>query len=267
MNQVAKPQSHWTTGVQLGLWLMIAVFLAMGVWRPLGIWPSWIVVMIAVAGFVLFAGRGIKGVWLGAFIDERNKISLSRLQMLAWTIITLSAYGTIVIARIAENPVIAMDVVIPKALWFLMGISTTSLVGSPLVRSIKRAKSAALMESEADELLAEQGKNPGSVRMEGQVVSNRSAEDAEWGDMFRGEEVSNVTQLDLAKIQMFLFTFLMALAYSIAIGSMLRGLTDGAVPSELPEVGNGMLVLLGISNTGYLANKAVPRARSQQNGR
>lgn len=116
MNEIAKQQDHWTTGVRLGLWLAIAVFLVMGIRRPIGIWPSWIVAMIAVAGFILFAGKGIKGVWLGAFIDERNKISLSRFQMLTWTIITLSAYGTIVIARVTKDPVTAMDVAIPQTL-------------------------------------------------------------------------------------------------------------------------------------------------------
>ena len=44
-------------------------------------------------GHLVIAGLGITGVWRGAFIDERNMISLPRFQMLVWTVLVLSAYG------------------------------------------------------------------------------------------------------------------------------------------------------------------------------
>lgn len=62
-------------------------------------------------------------------------ISLSRFQMLVWTVLVLSAYGTLAVTRAAElDPLTALDVEIPQTVWVLMGISTTSLVGSPLIR-------------------------------------------------------------------------------------------------------------------------------------
>jgi len=38
-------------------------------------------------------------VWKGAFVDDRLRMSLSRLQMLTWTIVIVAALGTMAIAR------------------------------------------------------------------------------------------------------------------------------------------------------------------------
>ena len=208
----------------------------------------------------MIAGLGVVGVPRGAFIDERNKISLSRFQMLAWTIVALSAYGTIVIARIADNPTTALNVQIPATIWILMGISTTSLVGSPLIKSTKKEATLVLKKDQQDALLKNGGQDPETVDVQGQIVANRDIGAASWSDLFKGEEVSNVTHLDLAKIQMFFFTVLLVLSYAIAVGSNLQaGAIDG-----LPDVGEGMLALLGISHGGYLMNKAVPSAKPQE---
>ena len=46
------------------------------------------------AVFTTIAGHGVLGLWLGLLIDERNKMSLSRLQMITWTIVVLSGFVT-----------------------------------------------------------------------------------------------------------------------------------------------------------------------------
>jgi hypothetical protein len=73
-------------------------------------------------------------------------------------------------------------------------------------------------------------------------------------DIFMGEYVADFALLDIAKIQMFFFTVLLVIAYGTAVGSLLR--TD-PLPSSLPDVGAGMLPLLGISHASYLASKVV----------
>ena len=95
-----------------------------------GLRVSWLVLAVSLVAFAGIAGHGIKGVWRGMFIDERNMISLSRLQTLVWTVVVLSAYGTIALARVKDAPASALDVTVPDTLWLLIGISTTSLVGS-----------------------------------------------------------------------------------------------------------------------------------------
>jgi len=66
--------------------------------------------------------------------------------------------------------------------------------------------------------------------------------------------VSNVTYPDRGKIQLFFFTVLVVLAYGVAVGVSLRG---AGFPASLPDVGDGMVTLLGISHAGYLSAKAV----------
>lgn len=258
--QPEPPASNWEWWHTAALLAIVALFVWMAVWRPWGIYRSWIVSMLALVAFVLVAGNGIRGVWRGALIDERNKISLSRLQMLTWTILALSAYGTIAIARTTTDPLSALDVAIPSAVWLLMGISTTSLVGSPLLKSTKKEPTLALKPEQQSELMQRQGMDPAAVRVDGQIVSNLDIENARWSDLFTGEEVANVRNLDLAKIQMFFFTVLLVLSYGVAIGSSLKG---AEIPPALPDVGDGMLALLGISHTGYLVNKAVPSAKPE----
>ena len=48
---------------------------------------GWLVSMALLVAFIVLAGRRIVGRWRGAFIDERNKISLSRFQTVVWTVL------------------------------------------------------------------------------------------------------------------------------------------------------------------------------------
>jgi hypothetical protein len=61
-------------------------------------------------------------------------------------------------------------------------------------------------------------------------------------------------------MQMFLFTFILVLAYGSAIASSFA--TAGPTLA-LPVVDPGMNMLLGISHTGYLTNKAVSHTREE----
>lgn len=229
----------------------------MAIRGPFGVYTSWLVVMASMLLFTLIAGQGIKGMWRGAFIDERNRISLSRFQMLAWTIVILSGLATLIIARVAADPATAMQVKVDSHLWYLMGISATSLVGAPMIKNNKAASS--MEKDKAEGLLAAQGAKPEKLKTQGQMVSHRSVQEASWSDLFTGEEVANFTFLDLGKIQMFFFTVLLVLAYGISFGALISASTSAAtLPDALPSVSQGMVALLGISHGGYLINKAVP---------
>ena len=235
----------------------MALFAWMAIQRPWGLYSSWLVVVFALVGFIVIAGLGITGVWRGAFIDERNMISLSRFQMLVWTVLVLSAYGTLAVTRAHEDPLTALDVQIPQTVWVLMGISTTSLVGSPLIRNTKKDPRLALKPQDQEKVLDNQREGlAGRVRVEGRIVAKKSVEDASWSDLFIGEEVSDAAHLNLAKIQMFFFTILLLISYGVAVGSLLA--RSPSIPDALPDVGEGMLALFGISHGGYLVDKAVP---------
>ena len=253
----ARQASEWTLPHTVGLLALTGLSVWMAVSRPSGLYTSWLVVMAAMLAFILIAGHGIKGVWRGAFIDDRNRISLSRFQMLAWTIVLLSGLATIVIARVASNAMTAMEVTIDPNLWILMGISATSLVGSPMIQSNKAARGSD--QGSAQDQVTAQGGSLEEVAVQGQMVKFKTIDKASWSDLFTGEDVSNFSFLDLGKIQMFFFTVLLVLSYGVSLGSLLL---SGTVPDALPSVSEGMLALLGISHGGYLVNKTIPSRAS-----
>ena len=243
---------HWGvlhSGVTLGV---VALWIWWAIWPPdWGMRTFWLWGIAALTLLTVVAGSGVTGNWRGAFIDDRLKMSLSRLQLLAWTILILSAFGAIAIARVRSNPLTSLDIGVPETIWALLGISATSLLGSPL---IKNSRKQAPTPSNAQKLLSDQGQSATSVEIEGQVVKNTDISQASMADLFRGEYVNNVALLDLGKIQMFFFTLVLILAYGFAVNEALQAAT---APASLPDVGEGMLPLLGISHAGYLANKVV----------
>ncbi len=245
----------WPVLVQLTI---VLLFVVMAILRPFGAFVSWLIVLIALIAFVTVAGKSISGFWLGALIDERNRISLSRFQILAWTVLVLSALGTIAIARAAQAPATALDIGVPQTLWVLMGISMTSLIGSPLVRNVKDDQTLEPSDSRKQEL-----KEDRDIRIKGQSVYYTKGDRVVWGDLFKGEEVGDLEHLDLGKIQMFFFTMLTLLGYGIAIGTSLM---SSGIPEALPDLGSGFVALLGISHGGYLASKSVTATPPEDDG-
>ena len=51
---------------------------------------------------------------------------------------------------------------------------------------------------------------------------------------------------------------LLLINYGVAVASML--IRSETIPDALPDIGEGMLALFGISQGGYLADKAIPAA-------
>lgn len=219
----------FTVPVLLGLALAKPV---LGIFNGVGIWIAAIALIVIVCAVL---GYGFMGVFRGLLIDGRNMLSLSKLQMVLWTVIVISGLIAAAIANMAygKDP---LNITIPPELWLLMGINTTSLVASPIIKSTKQ---------DVDGLL-----------------KNKNPEDAEWSDLFRGEETANANRLDLGKVQMFYLTLIIAFAYAVQIMTQLSqlgplnptGLSEGF--QNFPAISSGMVALLGVSNAGYLAYKA-----------
>ena len=223
------------------------------------IW-SWLGTLVLLAGFATVTGHGILGLWTGLLIDERNKMSLSRLQMILWTIIVLSGFLTAALWRIRVGQMDALAIGVPSELWLLMGIATTSLLGSPLIKSTQMAQpitdEQVTKQQQTFALLANQGIDPNIITTEGQIVSWKWPKDATWSDLFQGEKIGNAAHLDLGKIQMFYFTLILALAYVAMLGTLFSSNQEPI--KDLPSLSEGMVTLLGISHAGYLVNKVIP---------
>jgi hypothetical protein len=244
----------------MSLMIVLAAIILDGVAVPVAyrLW-SWIAMLLLLTLFAAVAGDGVTGTWRGLLIDERNKISLSRLQTTIWTLLILSALFIAALSNVRLGQADPLAIAIPTTLWMLVGISTTSLVGSPLVLSTKKGRSANTNEIQQTlNLLAQQNVNIGSVANLGQVIVNTNPKNARWADLFTGEETGNAAQFDLAKIQMFYFTFILVLVYAVTLGLLFE--QPETIISAFPDLSQGMLTLLGISHVVYLTNKIVPHS-------
>jgi hypothetical protein len=261
--QNADPQ--WTGWHTVSLVTILAIMVLAGLLFParhrLG---TWVLILLLLAAFAAIAGQGITGLWSGLLIDERNKISLSRLQMTLWSIVVLSGLLTAALSNVASGQPNPLGIAVPSELWLLMGISTTSLVASPLIESTKKGVEPSGEEkNHTFALLAKQMRAENiqdTVTNRGQLVINVQPESAQWSDMFRGEEIGNAAHLDLGKIQLFYFTVVLVLAYAVALGTAFAG--SAARIGEFPALDSGIVALLGISHAGYLTHKAIPHSES-----
>ena len=119
----------------------------------------------------------------------------------------------------------------PQELWVLLGISTTSLVGSPVLQSVRP-------KAELRDLATKH-------------------EQPSWKDLFLGEEEKNKNKVDVANVQMFFFTVVIVFSYAIALTKMFADAT-GAI-TAFPVVEESTVALLGISAAGFLANKSIEK--------
>lgn len=252
-----EPLGDWHLAALLAILLGFVLIQALP--APAQRFWAWNVILVLLGLFGLITGHAITGLWLGLLIDTRNKVSLSRFQMVLWTILILSAYLTAVMVNIDLGQAQPLAIALPPELWLLMGISTASLVGSPLIISAKKRTPAKEEEqTRALSALIRQAVDTSKIAILGQLVVNEAPEAANWSDMFRGTETGNVGQLDLGKIQMFFFTLVLILAYGSALSALFR--SSSGVITSLPTIDPGMLALLGISHAGYLVNKALPHS-------
>jgi len=208
---------------------------------------AWAASLLAMTVFIMAVGFNIRNDYKGAVTDEWGRISLSRLQMLAWTLLIISAYQTAVILNILAGLADPLAIAIPEEMWFVLGISTASLLGTPLITTSKVRKRQALMPPSKS----------------GQDAPRRT-KPAAWSDLFTGVDKASEDFVDISRVQMFFFTFIALLAYGYSVASMFLQYSRGGDPSlgikEFPAISSGLLALLGISHTAYLGNKAIDSA-------
>ena len=161
----------WGWGVLVPLALMIFI----GLWLPGrleainpggGLMLAWLINIVFMLAIAAIIGMALNKGPMGILIDPRNMMSLSRLQMVLWTVVILSAFVTTALARVGDSRVhpgryvcettvdaegnevqekdcaTPLDVNLPPLLWTLMGISLTSAVSSPLLTAFKAQRTS-----------------------------------------------------------------------------------------------------------------------------
>jgi hypothetical protein len=221
-------------------------------------------VTIAMAAILLVLGLAITNRPFGVLINERNLMSLSRFQMAAWTIVVLAGYFTFAMARIRAGVTDALAIGIDPTLWGLLGISTTSLVGTPMLLNTKKDKTPAASTVQKTAALTDELPQDVAGNRQGTLYANSTIKDARLTDMFEGDEIGNTAHIDLPKVQMFYFTVIGVVAYFVATWRAVA-MGDAVAPNaQLPAVPPGLVALLGISHAGYLTSKGVSHTKTQE---
>jgi len=210
----------------------------------------------AFASLILFCaavGVAINGRPASLLIDERNRVSLSRFQASAWTVLVLSALLAAALTRVRAGAADPLAIAVPGDLLAAMGISAASFVSSPMLLSLKRAGPASL--DAALQTAARLGDRPGDLALQGRLYGRCDPARAQWLDMLSGEETCNAAEPDLGKIQQFLMTVVVLGLYGVALWRAFSAAgADG--PNALPDLSPNMPWLIGLSHAGYLVYKA-----------
>ena len=216
---------------------------------------TWLVTLALIAGALAVAGFAVCKRWDGIFIDKENRISLSRFQLVLWTVLLVSALltaGLINAMPPAETQPLAIE--IPKEIWGLLGLGVFTAVAAPAIKSVERtgipAPKATGTPEASKVLMARQGLTD-EPEYVGRVLVKQTSRDARWIDMIYGDYEGAAT-VDMSKLQQLVFTLLLVAAYAMALWAKMLGTTAIHL---FPAIDAGFLALLGISHTAYLADK------------
>ena len=228
----------------------------------IGAWTlsAWLVTLVLLVLMLRAIGIALNDRPAGIIIDNRNRISLSKAQMVVWTLLILSALITLAATKLAALGGAPASLDISNTLLALMGISAASLIATPTLLSLKPAA----------------------------VDSRGAAEEARWTDLVQGDDAANKDAVDISKVQQLLISLLVMIIYAFLIGNMLRygagaeaaaaanaagtdaasvarAVAENAGRIGLPALSADLVWLIGISHVGYLGYKAVPHSSDPGN--
>jgi hypothetical protein len=242
-----------------------AIFVLNSAWAAPDAWlwgayPATALLMLAAIACV---GVTLNHRVAGLIIDNRNRMSLSKLQMLVWTVVVVSAL-TVSAAYNVRNGLPAggnpLQIAIAPELLFAMGIAATSFVATPTVLALKAQEQPT--QSDVDD--AKAAVKIGVLQNIGKVHGRSDPMAAEWADLFRGDEVGTADTPDLSKIQQFAITLLLVGIYSAQLIQQFLDFDPNGPKAiaSLPMIGSQFIVLMGISHGSYLVYKAAPHSAS-----
>lgn len=244
--------------------LLLIAFFIFALWLGIGLFAHFHALLIwglsAALLTILLIYLGLseaqQPLWYGVLVEKnRNRTSLSRLQVTLWTVVIISAYLSVALIRTMPDaldppPPCAtpedetcipqpLNLAFPNEIWIALGISTVSFAGSSLIKTNKRNKTQVGLQTQPN---AETALVP------------YTAPQPQLRDIFFGDDEANWNAIDLSKVQMFFFTVTLITVYVFAIGSFITNQALIRAPTifEFPTFSSSMTIILGISHAGYL---------------
>jgi hypothetical protein len=181
-------------------WIVFFLTLAIaaaGLWasRWFGLLLTWGIIAVLMLVIIIVIGVSLGKGGKGILIDPMtNMMSLSRLQVVLWTWVILSAFISLALVRIGDSILHPNDykcsppatgqeatcadpiaIQLPPLLWALMGISLTSAVGAPLLKVAKAQRTTDQSQENVDRA-RKRGAAPASAETYQAVLTRRLAD-------------------------------------------------------------------------------------------
>ena len=98
----------------------------------------------------------------------------------------------------------------------------------------------------------------------GLLHKNTDISQANFSDLFRGEEIGNFMLIDMGKVQMFFFTLVVVFTYGVAVAALLQNtiVLHAPLGVDFPPFSSTLNSLLGISHGAYLSVKSVDHTKT-----
>jgi len=235
--------------------------------------------VISIALLCIALGYGAKGRLFGIWISPQNRVSLARMQVSLWTIVVLGAYAALALFNIGQlaEPIRDFYVShpvgseIPQAFPDMPAMILAALgiaVASPMVSTLIKGYSGGLNINLQDR--AQVADQSGIGRFvnplaDGNLEARSGPAQASLADLFTGETESDKNEVDIARLQNVVLTFILVCSYAalllgfareIAPETIVKALeTNAALFPSLPDPGGTFTTLLAASHATYLVAK------------
>lgn len=246
--------------------LLLLLLAAAAIWGALietgsALRAAFIFIVAVLLGLCMLAGYLVNSRIDGILIDDRNRVSLERLQWTAWLIVLFGTYFAEAAWNIGHGgsfPGIQVE------LLALLGIVSASPVVSNVIVDAKKRQSSGptlMAHGGAPVLQAVQPMAAGdSPRQVGAMDVNATVREASWADLYLGEEAATRYVVDISRLQKLVITVLLVVTY---VGMAWTALKGASGPfADLPGIDDKFVWLLGLSHASYLAYKATPKTQN-----
>jgi hypothetical protein len=202
------------------------------------IWIAWGVSFVALVALAVALSFFMKPpeVPLGILVDTRGRYSLTHFQLTMWTIVILSLISGLFFGRWIAGVDHPLEFAIPAHVLGLLGITVGSAAAAVVVKTTKDHT------------------NPGNVTASGPSDPPRFAQ------IFLVEEGQYADKVvDITKYQNCVITMVLVAAY-IGLSIHFIASAGGPASTGLPDFSGTFLLLVGISQGGYVAAKVPNKA-------